>query len=309
MVCRARGGRCCPVATPLSSSETTTGYTPTLADALAGSAFTYTREADAAGGSFGLWGRGMHSTFNGSEGTLNVDGTPHHRPHRRDYARADWQAGLAVLLTGGKGSFRGETGHGKLDTSLTAFVPYAAKQAGRLSLWGAAGVGLGEMTLSETLTETHSTESLRTDMGWQMAAGGVRSDVGVFFGETGPELALVGDAQWTRTTSDKTRGLRASEAQTTRLRVGVEGGWSLAFAEQSPASYAGGRGALRCRGCETGLGVDVGAALSWAHTRWGLAVDIEGRTLVLHEAKRFTHSGFSASLTFDRTWPPCWGRR
>ena len=273
--------------------------TLTLAEALAGSAFTYTRAADEAGGSFGLWGRGMHATFNGSEGTLNVDGTLTTGLIGADYARADWQAGLAVLLTGGKGRFKGETGHGKLDTSMTAFVPYAAKQAGRLSLWGAAGVGLGEMTLSETLTETHSTASLNTDMGWQMAAGGVRSDVGVFFGETGPELALVGDAQWTRTTSEKTRGLRASEAQTTRLRVGVEGGWSLAFAEQSlrPTLEAGVR--YDAGDAETGLGVDVGAALSWAHTRWGLAVDIEGRTLVLHEAKRFTHSGFSAALTFD----------
>ncbi len=284
---------------PLSSAASASSYTPTLADALAGSAFTYTREADEAGGSFGLWGRGMHATFNGSEGALNVDGTLTTGLIGADYARADWQAGLAVLLTGGKGNFRGETGHGKLDTSMTAFVPYAAKQAGRLSLWGAAGVGLGEMTLSETLTEVHSTESLRTDMGWQMAAGGVRSDVGVFFGETGPELALVGDAQWTRTTSDKTRGLSASEAQTTRLRVGVEGGWSLTFAEQSlrPTLEAGVR--YDAGDAETGLGVDVGAALSWEHTRWGLAVDIEGRTLVLHEAKRFTHSGFAASLTFD----------
>ena len=273
--------------------------TLTLAEALAGSAFTYTRAADEAGGSFGLWGRGMHSTFNGSEGTLNVDGTLTTGLIGADYARADWQAGLAVLLTGGKGRFKGETGHGTLDTSMTAFVPYAAKQAGRLSLWGAAGVGLGEMTLSETLTETHSTASLNTDMGWQMAAGGVRSDVGVFFGETGPDLALVGDAQWTRTTSEKTRGLRASEAQTTRLRVGVEGGWSLAFAEQSlrPTLEAGVR--YDAGDAETGLGVDVGAALSWAHTRWGLAVEFEGRTLVLHEAKRFTHSGFSAALTFD----------
>ena len=273
--------------------------TLTLAEALAGSAFTYTREADEAGGSFGLWGRGMHATFNGSEGTLNVDGTLTTGLIGADYARADWQAGLAVLLTGGKGRFKGETGHGTLDTSMTAFVPYAAKQAGRLSLWGAAGVGLGEMTLSETLTETHSTASLNTDMGWQMAAGGVRSDVGIFFGETGPDLALVGDAQWTRTTSEKTRGLRASEAQTTRLRVGVEGGWSLAFAEQSlrPTLEAGVR--YDAGDAETGLGVDVGAALSWAHTRWGLAVDVEGRTLVLHEAKRFTHSGFAASLTFD----------
>ena len=283
----------------LSSAETTPGYTPTLAEALAGSAFTYTREADEAGGSFGLWGRGMHATFNGSEGTLNVDGTLTTGLIGADYARADWQAGLAVLLTGGKGRFKGETGHGKLDTSMTAFVPYAAKQAGRLSLWGAAGVGLGEMILSETLTETHSTASLNTDMGWQMAAGGVRSDVGIFFGETGPELALVGDAQWTRTTSEQTRGLSASKAQTTRLRVGVEGGWSLAFAEQSlrPTLEAGVR--YDAGDAETGLGVDVGAALSWAHTRWGLAVDIEGRTLVLHEAKRFTHSGFSAALTFD----------
>ncbi len=301
------GDRGMPGAGAVSSSGALSGHPPpsaptrtlTLAEALAGSAFTYTREADEAGGSFGLWGRGMHSTFNGSEGTLNVEGKLTTGLIGADYARHDWQAGLAVLLTGGKGRFRGETGHGKLDTSMTAFVPYAAKQAGRLSLWGAAGVGLGEMTLSETLSETHSTASLSTDMGWQMAAGGVRSDLGIFFGETGPELALVGDAQWTRTTSEQTRGLSASEAQTTRLRVGVEGGWSLAFAEQSlrPTLEAGVR--YDAGDAETGLGVDVGAGLSWAHTRWGLAVDIEGRTLVLHEAERFSHSGFAASLTFD----------
>ena len=54
-----------------------------------------------------------------------------------------------------------------------AAVPYASLQASeRVRLWGALGHGAGEVTLATGLGET-----LRTDIGWTMAAAGMRADL------------------------------------------------------------------------------------------------------------------------------------
>ena len=105
---------------------------------------------------------------------------------------------------------------GAIETTLTAAIPYASWRASeRLSLWGAAGYGVGEMTL-----EPGDGESLRAGIGWSMAAAGLRSDLFSFAG--GTKLDLISDALWASTGSERIEGLVATESAVSRLRLGVE---------------------------------------------------------------------------------------
>ncbi|MCY3772057.1 MAG: hypothetical protein OXG98_08560 [Gemmatimonadetes bacterium] len=286
---------------PDDARETTyTTRTVTLAEALAGSAFSYTRAPDDAGGSVALWGRGLHARFSGADGALGLDGELSTGLLGADYARANWQAGAALMLTGADGSYRGEHGEGKVEAALTSVLPYAALRWAHTDIWGALGHGRGRLTLSPTRESGALTEILKTDLGWYLAAGGVRSHIGALLGEAGPELALVGDAQWTRTTSKEIVGMESAAAGTARLRLGLEGGWSLALPGENtlqPALEAGLR--YDAGDAETGLGIELGAALRWESARLGLTAEVEGRTLVAHRDTSFENYGLSAALAFD----------
>ena len=119
-------------------------------------------------------------------------------------------------------------------------------------------------------------------------------------GEKGFGLALLADALWTRTDSDKTRDLAASASEVNRLRLGIEG--SRAFTLKGggrvePRVELG----LRHDGgdAETGFGVEVGGGVTLTAGRIGLTLDLSGRALLAHEAEDFRDRGVSVSLTFD----------
>ena len=295
-----------------------------LAQMLLGSHFTYTGKADEAGGVLGYWGRGAQTRFDGAEGNLNLDGDVTTAMLGVDYARNNWLVGMALTQSLGSGGYRGSgTGarpypgadlqggaamdpaaaaasgaslmDGAIDTSLTAAIPYASWRASeRLSLWGAAGYGVGEMTL-----EPGAGESLHAGIGWSMAAAGLRSDLFSFAG--GTKLDLISDALWARTGSERIKGLVATESAVTRLRLGIEasrefslpGGGSIAPKLEVGARHDGGS-------AEAGLGVEVGGGIAWTDPRLGIKLDLLGRTLISHEDDDMGDKGFSASLAFDR---------
>ena len=68
---------------------------------------------------------------------------------------------------------------------------------------------------------------MQTDIDWTMAAAGVLGDLLQLAAEGGPALALVSDALWARTTSEKTAGLEAADADVTRFRLGLEESWPI----------------------------------------------------------------------------------
>ena len=295
-----------------------------LAQMLLGSHFTYTGKADEAGGVLGYWGRGAQTRFDGAEGSLNLDGDVTTAMLGVDYARNNWLVGMALTQSLGSGGYRGSgTGappypgadlqggaamdpaaaaasgaslmDGAIETSLTAAIPYASWRASeRLSLWGAAGYGVGEMTL-----EPGAGESLHAGIGWSMAAAGLRSDLFSFAG--GTKLDLISDALWARTGSERIKGLVATESAVTRLRLGIEasrefslpGGGSIAPKLEVGARHDGGS-------AEAGLGVEVGGGIAWTDPRLGIKLDLLGRTLISHEDDDMGDKGFSASLAFDR---------
>ena len=189
-------------------------------------------------------------------------------------------------------------GSGTLASSLTAVTVYGAMDtSARTELWGAAGHGQGELTLTPS-----TGPRAKADLDWTMAAAGARSALAEPSEGAGLMLALVTDALWTRTTSDaaKVGSLAAAEADVTRLRLGVEASWSMAQSDggsMTPTLELG----LRHDGgdAETGFGVELGGGLTWSDPALGLSFDLSGRTLLAHEAEDFKDWGFSAGLAFD----------
>ena len=296
--------------------------TMTAQEALLGSSFSLTAQRDGAGGSLALWGRASQGRFDGVErgdGTdIRLDGTVTTGMLGADYARGDWLLGLALTQSTSEGGYASEgqpgcpevggdapvlcegavrAGDGKVEASLTAAVPYASlKVSERLKLWGAAGVGSGEVTLKTAMGKHYS-----ADTGWTMAAAGVRGDLLDAPREgSGPALALTSDALWARTSSEKTRDLAASDSGVTRLRLGLEGSYRMAMengASLTPKLEAGAR--HDGGDAETGFGVELGGGIAWSAPALGLVLDVSGRTLVAHEDGDLEDRGLSAALAFD----------
>ena len=281
------------------TAPVSTSRTVSLGDLLLGSRFTYTSGADRAGGTFGFRSRGSRTRFDGRAGDLGLDGEVTAGLLGADYARDNWLLGVALTQSSGTGGYRSPGGEnaatdGAIRTSLTAAIPYASWRASeRLRVWGAAGYGAGALTLKPGGGET-----LETQIGWTMAAAGLKSDLFAFGGAS---LALVSDALWARTSSDRTEGLAATDGAVSRLRLGLEGssrtfelpgGGSVRPKLEFGARYDGG-------GAETGFGVELGGGVAWTDPRLGLRLDVEGRMLILHDDGAMRDRGFSASLAYD----------
>ena len=272
-------------------------------DLMLGSRFTLTGERDAMGGSLAFWGEAAQSGFDGREGRVSLDGKATTAMLGADYARDRWLAGMALMQSGGKGDYRdknagaGSGGGGDVETTLTAALPYASLQVSeRMKLWGALGHGTGEVTLKPEPGRT-----LKSDLSWTMAATGLRSEVIPPPEEgSGPALALVSDALWAGTSSDKAHELAASDSDVTRLRLGLEGSWTMALQEGGRVTPKLEAGLRHDDGdAETGFGVELGGGLAWVDPRLGLSLDLSGRMLVTHGADDLEDRGFAASLAFD----------
>ena len=276
--------------------------TITPRELLLGSSFTQTGEKDALGGSLAFWGRASRAGFDGIErgdgADVRLDGTVTTGFLGADYARGRYLAGLMLARSSADGDYasaggeRPEAGDGKVESSLTAVVPYASAQVSeRLRLWGAAGYGAGEVTL-ETAEESYA-----ADTTWSMAAAGLRGDLLKDKGLWG--LALLSDALWTRTDSEKTGELAASHSEANRLRLGIEGSreFALKGAVLTPRIEFG----VRHDGgdADTGFGVEAGGGISLTARRLGLVLEVSGRALLAHEAEDFRDRGVSVSLAYD----------
>ncbi len=289
----------------------------TAREALLASSFTTTGET--ASGSLAIWGRAARDSFDGQEGSFSLDGTATTAMLGADYGRDRWLLGLSLLHASGKGSYvdtdvtprpegqicpEGEeenipcgeairAGDGKVKTSLTAVLPYASiAPSERLRLWGAIGHGSGEVTLTPQTGGT-----LTADTSWQMAAAGLRAELAALGSGT---LHLTSDALWSRTRSEKTHALAASDATVTRLRAGLEASWQIGL--ESGATLTPGLevGARHDGGdAETGAGIELGASLGFRDPASGFSMDLSARKLIAHDDDEFEENGLAASFTFD----------
>ncbi len=325
-VAQAFGGQSGPVGfghDAAGFANETQSRTMTARDALLGSSFSLTGAADGSGGSMAFWGRAAQGSFDGREGTFSLDGTVTTGMLGADYARGKWLVGMALAQSEGEGDYRdtdvsprpdgqscpddAEDGHpcngavragdGSVEASLTAAIPYAALQASeRLKLWGAAGYGTGEVTLKTALGGSY-----KSDTSWSMAAAGLRGDLLAPPAEgSGPALAVTSNALWTRSSSEKTRDLAASDSDATRLRLGLEGSYRMALEGGGHLTPKLEVGARHDGGdAETGFGVEIGGGIAWVDPGLGLSLDVSGRTLIAHGNDDLKDRGYAASLAFD----------
>ncbi len=293
-------------------------------DALLSSGFSLTGGGDGAGGSLALWGRAAQGRFDGgAEGAgtgVRLDGEVATAMLGADYARDGWLVGLALARSASEGGYAGLGGGaapacpggaeggppppcggdaprvdaGRVRASLTSATSYASlRLSERFGAWGAAGAGAGGVELRT------AGSAYRAGTRWRMAAAGARGEL-AGGGRGGLSLSLTSDALWTRTDSEATRDLAASSSATTRLRLGIEGGWRLALGRGmslAPTLEAGARHDGGDAG--SGFGVELGGGLAWAAPALGLSLDVSGRALVAHEDGGMEDMGFSAALAFD----------
>ena len=146
-----------------AENDRSRGWSRTLTgrEFLMGSSLSLAAQTDN-GGFAALWGRMAQTSFAGREGTLSLDGDVTTGLLGADYASGRWTTGLVVSHSIGEGGYRGATSgesSGEIEATVTA----------RLSVWGAAGYGTGELKLT-----AGDDPALKTDLGMTLAAAGAR---------------------------------------------------------------------------------------------------------------------------------------
>ena len=203
----------------------------------------------------------------------------------------------------GEGDYSGEE-TGKVKASMKAMTPWAGYSVtDRLSVWAALGYGTGDLTLTPLTPVEQAAQ--KTDITMTLAAAGAR---GTLVDGDGPKLDAVADARWVQTTSEKVTALagnggnlRATQANVTRVRLGIEGSWTMALDDKGTTLTPRFSFGVRRDGgdAETGFGADIGGGLTFAMPASGLMLSLEGRGLMIHEADGLIDTGYQASVGYD----------
>ena len=268
---------------------------------LSGSSFSMTAET-AGRGLVSVWGRGAVTRFAGRDGDLSVDGEVATGLLGADWTSGRWTTGLLVTHSLGDGSYRGAD-TSAVTSTLTGVWPWVRHTLDeRLSVWGVAGLGGGRLTLEPRDADGARAGAIRTGLALRMAAAGLRG-IAVDGGNNGLTLAVKADAAVVRMESDAVSGAGAmagAEAETTRLRLGLEGSRPFRLGDGSVLT-PGMEIAVRRDGgdAETGFGAEVGAGLAWSDPQRGLGAELSGRALLTHEAKGFRRHGFGGRFSWD----------
>ena len=283
----------------ISLLEPNNSQVASLQNALNTFSFSLTGNRDAAGGSVGIWGQVAQNSYAGREDKILLDGKVTSSIAGVDYGAGDWLGGIAVSASSGTGNYHSNNGEvngslsGNLKAKLISLTTYGAGDISeRTQIWGAVSHGLGSLIL--TLRDN---ESEKTNLAWNMAAGGMSSMLREYYGGRGG-LHLVADAFWTSAKSDRIESLAASQATVTQLRFGLKSHWNLKIHNSilSPTLV------LRLRhdggDVETGLGVELGAGLVWKIPGSGFSLDLSSRHLLTHKEKDMKVDGFSAGVSF-----------
>ena len=280
------------------------GYTMTGRELLLGSSFHLASDGRESGGAaVAAWGRVTVGGFEADVDDVRMDGDVTTGIVGADISRDRWLAGAAVSLSEGEGGYRLAGGmesafdRGTVESTLTSVYPYGQLRLNdRVSVWGLAGYGTGELTLSEE--NGTRTNRYRTDLSMRLGALGVRGTVVEAPPEGGLEVAVKSDAFWVRTSSDAVEGMSGAEADASRVRLLLDASRSFEMddgAWLTPSLELG----LRHDGgdAETGTGVEVGAGIRYEGA--GVAVEASVRGLVAHEEAGYEEWGASGSVRID----------
>ena len=213
-----------------------------------------------------------------------------------DLSFGRWLVGGALSHARGKGSFASaaERTEGEAETRFTALHPYARVRLGeRLSAWGLAGYGKGELTLTGT-----GGERVATGLRMRMGAVGARGTVVPAPAGGGYELALNADALWMRVSTEAAEGLPGTRADARRLRLVLDASRVVETAGGATLIPRFEAGVRRDGGdTERGTGLEVGAGLRYR----GAGITLEGavRALVAHEDAHYREWGASGAIRVE----------
>ena len=273
---------------------------------LLGSAFHLAGKGEGSAPRFAAWGRVTQGSFDGEQadatGRTRLDGEVLTGVLGAD---ADWGgvlAGVAVSVSDGEGGFdnpgadRGKSGD--IESSLTTVTPYARfRLTERVSAWGLAGWGTGDMTIR---FDDGSMAPTRTDIGMRMGALGARGALLEQDEAHGMDLALRADAFFVRMDSEKTSNSPETEADASRVRLVLEGGRSVALSETVTFRPSLELGVRHDGGdAETGTGVELGGGVAYTDTVSGLSIEARARMLVAHADSDYEEWGVSATARLD----------
>ena len=284
---------------------------------LLGSSFHVAPARDGAGPGLAAWGRVAHGRFDGEAasdtGSLRLDGEVLTGTLGAD---AEWDrllAGVAVSLSEGAGTFDNPgVDSGAVESAMTVVSPYARwKVTGRVSAWGLAGWGTGNMTITRDAAAGDVNEAAdtgparagtvtKTGLSMQLGAGGVRGALMEQDGAGGMDLVLKADAFFVRTESERAANSAATAADASRVRLVLEGGRSFALSDTATLRPALELGVRHDGGdAETGTGVELGGGVAWTDAASGLSIEARARMLVAHADSDYEEWGMSASARLD----------
>ena len=251
------------------------------------------------------WGRFATHGFEADVDGTRMDGNVTTGFVGADMARDGWLAGIALSYSTGDGDFSLIEGddEGSVENSLTALYPYAKLGLGeKVDVWGLAGLGSGDLTLTLEADEDRATEErYTTDIDMRMGALGLRGEVVSPKAPGGFAVNVKSDAFWVRMDSDaiasEDGNLHASQTDASRVRLVLEGSRAVELDEGTltPSLELG----VRHDGgdAETGTGLEAGAGLRYA--AGALTIGAQVRTLVAHEASGYEEWGVSGSVRLD----------
>ena len=270
---------------------------------LLGSAFHLATDGERSGPGLAAWGRVTLGGFDGEEraddGSVSIDGNVTTGILGAD---AEWNrllAGVAISVSEGEGTFdQPGVDSGKIESSMTTVSPYARFMVNdRVSVWGLAGWGTGDMTIVQAANGNQPQRTARTDIEMRLAALGGRGALLQAAESGGFDLGLKADAFWVETESDPISNEGATTAVASRVRLalegsrafGMEGGGTLTPGLELGVRHDGGD-------AETGTGVELGGRVTYTDPETGLSVEARVRTLVAHEDSDYREWGASGAV-------------
>ena len=264
-------------------------------DLLTGSRFSLTTESED-GASFAVWGRGAVTGFDSRDGEASVEGHVSTGLVGADVASGPLVAGLALSLSEGRGTWTLDGEQEDVKSSMTGLHPFVGYELSkRLSVWGVAGYGRGELETSD------GTEKTRTDIDMTMAAAGANTDLLSPADGDSLTLSLKTDGLFVRIGADAAEGIDKVKADASRIRIALEGSLSVPLSDGGGLEPSLELGIRHDGGDEeTGFGVDIGAGLGWTDPVRGLKAEVRARGLLTHDHAGFRERGFSGSFAWQQ---------
>ncbi|MDE0698945.1 MAG: hypothetical protein OXH76_24250, partial [Boseongicola sp.] len=265
-------------------------------------------------GRWTIWGRASLENFSGRDGGLSVDGEVVTGTFGADRESGRWLSGVALTHGVGEGEVRagGMDLAWDVESTVTTVNPYLRLAlSDRVTAWGLAGYGRGDLVLTMKGGRDGSAERYGTGLAMTLGAFGSRAVLLRPAENDGFALAFRSDAFFVRTTSDAVRvpglGIHvAAQADASRMRLALEGSRTVTLGNGATLTSGLEAGLRRDGGdAETGTGLEAGGKIVYADPSSGLSMDLRARILAAHAESDYREYGVSGSL---RIAPDAHGR-